>query len=154
MRAPPPVEFRSAPGGAWRAALYVLVGVAVAVTIAWALAYLRVPGGPALQAAVVLACSAAGIVAVRQVRGAGDVGRTLLWDGQDWVLARDGEPDRRGDATLMLDLGPWMLVRFRSAGTAGGHANAWLPLAATGDAAHWAALRGALWNARAHEAGR
>ena len=77
--------------------------------------------------------------------------RTLRWDGQDWVLAGDaqGGPDQRGDAALMLDLGPWMLVRFLPYAAAGHGAATWLPLTVAGDLARWAALRGALWNWRA-----
>ena len=93
----------------------------------------------------------AGVVAgfwLRQrSRGAGH--RTLRWDGQDWVLAagQPGRPEQRGDAELMLDLGPWMLVRFLPYAGLGGAT--WLPLTAGLDLARWAALRGALWNWRA-----
>ena len=70
-----------------------------------------------------------------------------------------GDQDQRGDATLMLDLGPWMLVRFLpyavGAGSFGGFGTAtWLPLTVAGDLARWAALRGALWNWRSQRAGR
>ena len=72
--------------------------------------------------------------------------RALRWDGQDWVLVDDGL-DRRGDAALMLDLGPWMLVRFLP--STGMESATWLPLTLGPDVARWAALRGALWNWRA-----
>ena len=76
--------------------------------------------------------------------------RTLRWDGQDWVLAAtaDGRPDQRGDAALMLDLGPWMLVRFLPRARFGGRRHL---AAADGRPATWRAgppLRGALWNWR------
>jgi hypothetical protein len=50
----------------------------------------------------------------------------------------------------MLDLGPWMLVRFlpHAAAGAGFGAATWLPLSVASDLARWAALRGALWNWR------
>ena len=168
MRAPPPVEVTSAPGRAWRAALSLLVGACVAVPLAWGLPYvaahwgslhpdalLEPLGTPAVQAAVALGVGLV-VIAASWLSGKhpGAIERTLRWDGQDWVLAgeRDSRPDQRGNAALMLDLGPWMLVRFlpyAGAGTA-----AWLPLTAAGDLAHWAALRGALWNWRSHGAGR
>jgi len=72
----------------------------------------------------------------------------LRWDGQDWLLV-SGAGDRlqrRGDVELMLDLGPWMLVRFLP--QAGMGRTAWLSLTAGADRARWAALRGALWNWR------
>jgi len=158
MRTPPPVEFRSAPGRAWRAALALLVGAAVAVPLAWALPYaadgrdgrlFEALGDPLAQAGLALGVAALACAASWQAgQRAARRERTLRWDGQDWVLAGDaaGRPDQPGDAALMLDLGPWMLVRFvpHARGAA-----AWLPLAAAGDPARWAALRGALWNGRA-----
>ena len=155
MRAPPPVEFTSALGLAWRAALALLVGASVAVPLAWGLPYVAAHWGgsrpdplmaalghPFVQAAMVVAA----FWLARRRSAAGE--RTLRWDGQDWVLAGDagGRPDQRGDAALMLDLGPWMLVRFLP--QAGIGSATWLPLAAGLDPARWAALRGALWNWR------
>jgi hypothetical protein len=168
MRAPPPVEFSSTPGGGWRAALSLLVGASVAVPVAWLLPYVAASGsdpdvgalpgrlGDAVMQATLALGLAAAVVAVfwRAWPRLSGGSRTLRWDGQDWVLVQAGAPERRGDATLMLDLGRWMLVRFRPADAAGGRAPAWLPLTATADAARWAALRGALWNWRSHEAAR
>ena len=175
MRAPPPVEYASALGRAWRAALSLLVGASVAVPLAWGLPYLaahwgsRQPdalfdalGDPLVQAALVLWVLAMAVAAAWLARrGAAAGERTLRWDGQDWVLAggADGGADQRGDAQLMLDLGPWMLVRFLpyAIGTGGFGsfgAASWLPLTVAGDLARWAALRGALWNWRSQRAGR
>jgi hypothetical protein len=166
MRTPPPVEFTSALGRAWRVALSLLVGVSVAVPLAWALPYVAARGGsrepdalldglasPAIQAAL---ASWAGGVAFAAFwlsrKNAAANERTLRWDGQDWVLAGAalGGPDQRGDAALMFDLGPWMLVRFvpHAAAPGGFGAGTWLPLTLAGDPACWAALRGALWNWR------
>ena len=164
MRAPPPVEFKSALGRAWRAALSLLVGASVAVPLAWGLPWLaarrdsRQPeaffealGDPLVQAALAMWVAAMAVAAfwlASKRAAAGE--RTLRWDGQDWVLSGDaqGRPDQRGDAALMLDLGPWMLVRFTP--TPGSASRpTWLPLIVSGDLARWAALRGALWNWRA-----
>jgi hypothetical protein len=158
MRAPPPVEFTSALGRAWRAALSLLVGAAVAVPLAWSLPYaaggrdsglFEVLGDPLAQAGLALGLAAMACAAFwRAGKRAAMRERTLRWDGQDWLLAGDASarPDQRGDAALMLDLGPWMLVRFvpHASGAA-----TWLPLAVAGDRVRWAALRGALWNWRA-----
>jgi hypothetical protein len=170
MRAPPPVEFTSAPGRAWRGALALLVAASVAVPLAWGLPYFAAHGGSRqpdalsslladASAQAAIACGV-GLMAFAAVwlshRGAAAHERTLRWDGQDWVLAGDGrQPDERGDATLMLDLGPWMLVRFLPHAAAGGlGAATWLPLTLAGDPARWAALRGALWNWRGQGARR
>ena len=166
MRTPPPVEYTSALGRAWRAALSLLVGAAVAVPIAWALPCIAADAGsrqpdallgglanPAIQAVI---ASWAGAVAFAAFwlsrKNAAASERTLRWDGQDWVLAGAAlaDPGQRGDAALMLDLGPWMLVRFvpYAAATGGFGSGTWLPLTLAGDSARWAALRGALWNWR------
>jgi len=170
VRAPPPVEFTSALGRAWCIALSLLVGASVAVPLAWGLPYWVAHGGrrqpdtlfdalgnPNVQLALVLWVGAMAVAAFWLAqRGAASGERTLRWDGQDWVLAGDasGRPDQRGDAALMLDLGPWMLVRFvpqaaARSGFARLRAGAWLPMALAGDPVRWAALRGALWNWRA-----
>jgi hypothetical protein len=163
MRAPPPVEFICALGSAWRAASSSLVGLSAAASMAWGLPHaaaqwsdppgspLKALGIPLVQGGLVLAVAVmmSGAFWLMSRRpGVGE--RTLRWDGQDWVLAGcGGGPDRRGDAALMLDLGPWMLVRFNPAGAKGVRACSWLTLSAAADPARWAALRGALWNWRA-----
>ncbi len=172
MRAPPPVEYSSALGRAWRAALSLLVGASAAVPLAWGLPRMAAHGGsrqpdalfdalgnPVVQLVLVLWVAALVVAAFWLVHRRVVAGeRTLRWDGEDWVLAgAHGDLDQRGDATLMLDLGPWMLVRFRpyGAGAFGGFgAGNWLPLTVSGDPARWAALRGALWNWRSQRAGR
>ncbi|MEO5687589.1 MAG: hypothetical protein ABIR54_09515 [Burkholderiaceae bacterium] len=164
MRAPPPVEYTSALGRAWRVALSLLIGASVAVPLAWGLPYFaahwgsRQPdalfealGNPLVQAALALWAASMVVAAswlARRATAAGE--HTLRWDGQDWLLAGDGRgrPDQRGDAALMLDLGPWMLVRFLPCASLGFGAGVWLPLTVAGDLARWAALRGALWNWR------
>jgi hypothetical protein len=165
MRAPPPVEYTSALGRGWRVALSLLVGASVAVPLAWVLPYFaahwgsRYPdavsealGNPLAQLALALWTAAMVVAAFWLARRASTAGeRTLRWDGQDWVLAGEapGRPDQRGAATLMLDLGPWMLVRFLPLASSHLGAAIWLPLTVAGDLARWAALRGALWNWRA-----
>jgi len=163
MRAPPPVEYTSALGRAWRAALSLLVGASVAVPLAWGLPYFAAHWGSLrpdalldgladrrVQGALALWAAAMAVAAFwlwQHGLAAGE--RTLRWDGQDWMLASaaPGCAELRGDAQLMLDLGPWMLVRFLP--YAGLGAATWLPLAVGADLARWAALRGALWNWRA-----
>ena len=161
MRAPPPVEFTSALGRAWGAALSLRVGASVAVPLAWGLpyfaahwggskpdAFIDALGNPAVQAALAAWVAAMAVAAFwLHQRAAAAREHTLRWDGQDWVLAADSRhPEERGDASLMLDIGPWMLVRFLP--YAGLGSATWLPLTVGLDLARWAALRGALWNWR------
>jgi hypothetical protein len=166
MRAAPPVEFASAPGRFIRGALALLVGATVAVPLAWGLPHVaahwgsRGPdplmaalGDPLVQAGLaawVGLMAAASFWLARRAAGEGE--RTLRWDGQEWLLAGrvNGAPDERGTASLMFDLGPWMLVRFLPYafdGHASG-AGTWLPFHVAGDLARWASFRGALWNWR------
>ena len=166
MRAPPPVEVTSALGRAWRAMLSLLVAASVAVPLAWGLphvashwgglrpdAFFAVLAAPAVQAGIALWIGLMAFAAFWLSSGARRASeRTLRWDGQDWVLpgGADGRPDQRGDASLMLDLGPWMLVRFVPyAAAANGLGGSWLPFHMASDVARWASLRGALWNWRA-----
>jgi hypothetical protein len=166
MRAPPPVEYPSVPSRTWRSLLSLFVGASLASLVAWALPYVgaheaagqlgavfNMLADPVAEAALALAVGGVGGVVVWLTwKSGGASERTLCWDGQDWVLAGAalGGPDQRGDAALMLDLGPWMLVRFvpYAAATGGFGAGTWLPLTLARDRARWAALRGALWNWR------
>jgi hypothetical protein len=163
MRAPPPVEYPSALGRAWRSALSLLVAASVAAPLAWGLPYFAAHWGslqpeplfdllgqPAVQAWLALWAAVVAAVAFWLASTDRRV-RTLRWDGQEWVLASPGRPDQRGDAALMLDLGPWMLVRFLPYATGGAVAGSWLPLSLAGDLVRWSALRGALWNGQAAE---
>ena len=162
MRAPPPVDYPSALTRTWRTLLSLVVGASVASLMAWALPYLAAQG-EGRQAAVLLDAVADPVLQAALAMGVGGVvaavvwlswksgsasERTLRWDGQDWVLRHSlgHRSDERGDAALMLDLGPWMLVRFLP--RAGTGSATWLPLAVGIDPARWAALRGALWNWR------
>jgi len=163
MRAPLPVEVTSALGRFWRGALGVLVAASVAVPLAWGLPHFASQFGsrhadPALAllaqtsvqvglAAWVAAMTFAAFWLRSKASAAEE--RMLRWDGQDWVLpgARAGDPDQRGQASLMFDLGPWMLVRFLP--HVGGFGGAtWLPLYLAGDLARWTSLRSALWTWR------
>ena len=172
MRAPPPVEYPSALTRTWRALLSLLFGAALASTVAWVLPYVAAHWGsrqpdalmdaladPATEAVLALALGGLLCLVVWVSWKSGPSSeRTLRWDGQDWVLLHPAadRTEERGDAHLMLDLGPWMLVRFMpcAAGTLGLGAGTWLPLTVAGDLARWAALRGALWNWRSQRAGR
>jgi hypothetical protein len=161
MRAPPPVEYLSAPGRAWRAALSVLVSASVAVPLAWGLPHAAARWGglhpdplltllaqPGVQAGLAGWFAAMAFAATwlwRRAREASE--RTLRWDGQEWILPGiGGTLEQRGRAALMLDLGPWMLVRFLPHAGAAFGAATWLPLTLAGDLARWSALRAALWN--------
>jgi len=73
-----------------------LPALAAAVLVAWA------------AASVMLAPAAAAIAGVVAWRASRPRAVHLQWTGEHW--AADGDA---GEVDLMLDLGPWMLLRFR-----------------------------------------
>jgi hypothetical protein len=64
----------------------------------------------------------------------------LHWDGQTWQL--DAVP---GELAVVIDLGPWMLLRFTPAEPARA---TWLPVQRLGLESQWHALRCAVYSPR------
>jgi hypothetical protein len=73
--------------------------------------------------------------------------RRLVWDGQVWAVQGADNTLQRGRATLMLDLGRWMLVRFVPGATprVWPAAAVWLPLREREVGTGWLALRVTLY---------
>ena len=115
MRAAPAVSVICSRAGAWRGAQALLPGLAAAALVAWALGHLQRPAWPALFVAVPVA-----VLAWRRAR---PQAVTLAWDGQRWHA--DGCP---GSLQLMIDLGPWMLLRLRPDDPA--RPAVWIPVSA------------------------
>lgn len=129
MRAAPPVGLTCSDALAWRVARMLLAGSAAAVFLAWTGLHLQWPAGPALA---LLGGLTAGGLDWRLRRAAACA---LRWDGQRWTV--DGLP---ADVHVMLDPGPWLLLRARlDAGAA-----RWLPLSRAQVGPAWAPLRAAL----------
>jgi hypothetical protein len=63
----------------------------------------------------------------------------LVWDGQRWQWG-----DAPGDAKVMIDLGPWMLLRFQPSD--GGRQ--WIAASRRSASGSWPALRAALYSPR------
>jgi hypothetical protein len=127
----PPFSLEAAPGAAWRLGVSVLVLMAACVVTAW-----LASGGdvaPWLTAAAFMATlPAVGLLR----RPAGD----LRWDGTRF--RRDGA---EGTLDLCLDLGPWMLLRWRPAATTWPWVAQWRAVSARGiGPGDWHALRCAL----------
>ncbi|WP_298231525.1 hypothetical protein [uncultured Azohydromonas sp.] len=106
----------------------------------WLALWLQAPPLAALGAAVVVALLMAGLL----WRRSGVAACALTWDGaQWWLLARGESAPRAGRVQLMIDLGAWLLLRFRAVqGDARGH---WLALSQARHCPHWHALRCALY---------
>ena len=128
-------------GGAWRWEVTVLPALATAALLAWAAAHLQWPRASAWPA-LALTTSLVALLAWRRAR---PQALLLAWDGQRWTA--DG---CAGDVDLMMDLGPWMLLRLRPDDPR--RRAVWIPVSATdaGSARH--ALRAALYSRTAKPA--
>ena len=147
MRAAPAFQISLQRFGVWRAAVWVLALLAAAAIGAWLSASSRPVGGAALGAA-----AAAGLGLVALAASLVRLPHVLLrWDGQRWHLGMLGAtPDDSvsGDLRVAVDLGPWMLLRFRPAPFERHPPLIWLPVQRRGVEAQWHALRCAVYSPR------
>ncbi len=70
---------------------------------------------------------------------------SLRWNRGLWFLAPNGGKEVEGDVTVLVDVGPWMLLRFRASRT--GFAR-WLSAHRAGAPGQWHALRCAVYSPR------
>ncbi|HKW82249.1 MAG TPA: hypothetical protein VJN68_00740 [Burkholderiaceae bacterium] len=155
MRASPAFQCVLNRYGVWRAAVGAVAAAGIAVLLTW-LATRSEPTPPlglaawagAMLAVPALAASLMRLPAV-----------TLRWDGQHWWLARLGRSSRAvaaaqidataGELDVALDLGAWMLLRFRPVSTDRRERRPrWLPVQRRGLEAQWHALRCAVYSPR------
>jgi hypothetical protein len=100
MRAAPPAQGVCRGGRAWRVVQLALPALGTAALFAWLLLHLQ---WPPLWAALP---SAIAVLVAWRLLPPDEV--QLAWDGQCW--SADGQP---GELHAMLDLGPWLLLRFQ-----------------------------------------
>ncbi len=135
MRASPALRVSLKRFGVWRGAVALLTLLAGAVLVAWVWAM-----NPAQQhhrwswlLATLLGALVLGIaVSLWRTRPF-----DLHWDGERWHLA-EGTDAQPGELAVALDLGPWLLLRFR---THPRGPTRWLPVQRRGLEAQWHALR-------------
>jgi hypothetical protein len=143
MRAAPAFQVTLRRFGVWRISMATLATGGVACLAAWA-AGRDVPIGWSLGAT--LSASVVGIagLAISLCRVPPV---SLRWDGLCWHLGRpaatsvDAQP---GDLRSIIDLGPWMLLRF----TATDSTSTWLPVQRRGIETQWHALRCSVYSPR------
>jgi hypothetical protein len=131
VRQAPPVSLRCDGSAAWQWLHALLAAAAVASFVSWALLHAGAEATTAVAASVAFAL----LAGVAAWRGARRDSAELQWDGQCWSL--DGAAGR---VDVMMDLGPWLLLRFQP--TAG--AAHWLPVPGAAPARH--GLRAALYS--------
>jgi hypothetical protein len=169
MRAAPPLSVRCHGGWLWRALRAAFPALAAGVLVLWigqhlaqsdwalegrafGLAWLGAAGVTA--APILLATALALCVAALAWRRTGDntdqntkdgKARELRWDGQTWSV--DGVP---GHLAVMVDLGPWLLLRWWPLPAAAALAapSRWLAVAQIAVGANWHPLRAALYSRR------
>jgi len=136
MRASPACQVSLRRFGVWRAAVLGLGLLGVASVTAWLASREEALSAQLASAIGLAALMMAALVASLLRTPAAD----LRWDGQVWQLGA-----MPGDLTVVLDLGPWMLLRF----TAGAPARTtWLPVQRRGLEGQWHALRCAVYSPR------
>jgi hypothetical protein len=143
MHAAPAVSVKLTPSRQWRAALLALGVLVVATTALWAWQRDDIPGW--------CVCLAVAAFAAHCVWHAlRTPALALRWDGESWWLASPAmAAELSGDVAVALDLGAWLLLRFRAVPRlAGRPRHVWLPLQRAGLPAQWHALRCALYSPR------
>lgn len=142
MASPPAIALECRDGGAWRAVVAALQGLAAAVLLAWSFTPWAAPAGM--------------LVAVFGWRLAKRDAPRLAWDGRAWTL--DGAPVR---PVIVLDPGVWMLLAFDTIGNSGASTASgatvpsgrwrrrwrrrWAALSPAAGPAAWPAMRAALY---------
>lgn len=149
MHAAPPVRIpvvtdALAQGGALLCATW-----AAANGVAWALSWTEASAWSS-GVVIMLAAGVAALLTWRALRRHAAVIGLLAWDTASWHWAAAGAATQPGRVQVMIDLGPWMLLRFnpvapRAAGT-------WLAISRGAAAGQWPAWRAALYAATPEEA--
>jgi hypothetical protein len=147
MRAAPSFELELQVGPRERALVSLWCGICLAAFSAWLVAHgwTMTRQEPMPSWVPALAASATGAVAgmAAWIIGRGEPA-TLGWSRGAWLLTggRSGAQATPGSVALMLDLGPWMLLRFRPADRRACH---WFGVDESAAGTQWHALRAALY---------
>ena len=142
MRVAPSFQIDCGPQEGWRVAQQALYAITAATILGWALAWAEVGVWPTAALALAVGLAAA-VGAGRALRAS--VSR-LGWDGAQWSLQSAGQVPETGQAEVMLDLGAWMLLRFRPEPSGIG-SDRWLALDRRQAGAAWHTARVALFAA-------
>ena len=150
MRTAPPLHVSLNRFGIWRVAVVVLTMLGTLTAAGWLV-------GQDGLAGVAKGVAMAGVAALLWGIGLSLVrlpACRLSWDGQCWALldmAAGGTEPIAGDISVAIDLGPWMLLRFRPASASPSlpWCAWWLPVQRRGIEPQWHALRCAVYSPRA-----
>ena len=144
MRAPASLQGSIRHFGIWRAAVLAIAMLVALALLAWAVAQPPVTGTWKLAlVALLLAVDLACVASLWRSRP-----HSLRWDGQDWHLGwadAAGQEPWPGELGVAMDLGSWMLLRFRHAPLGRWSRWTWIPVLRWGLEPDWHALRCALF---------
>ena len=139
MRAAPPVTVTLDRPRCALAALIALAGVALVASAAWAWSRRDAVGFAVMSAVALHAVWTLGAALRRRPL-------SLRWDGTRWLLADGPTAERRpGTLAVSLDLGAFLLLRFR-ADAAVRRRTRWLPAERADHPGDWHALRCAVYS--------
>jgi len=142
MRAAPAVRITAVASPVSQRLLALLAASAAALLAEWVAGWLD---WSARAAVLVMAATAlAAWIGVRATRSRLPV--TLDWNGRQWTWAAPPAAAEGGEIGVAMDLGPWLLLRFRP--TLAPRRLRWIALQRGGLEAHWHALRCALYSPR------
>ncbi len=116
MHAAPPVRMSLAPDRAWHGAIGLCAGAAGANLAAWSALQAQV-ALPMVVATTLAAAAAASLSALWWVRRDATSG-VLAWDGGAWQWSPDAVASLAVEPRVMIDLGPWLLLRIAPTGPA------------------------------------
>ena len=147
MRAAPAIQVSLNRFGAWRVAMLVLALLAGLAAVGWlagqeALVGTR-KGFAMFAAAALLLWLGVSLARVHAME--------LRWDGQCWALRPmlpAGTDPVVGEISVAVDVGPWMLLRFRPWKRSRWAQATWLPVQRWGMKPRWHALRCAVYSPR------
>ena len=147
MRAAPAIQVSLNRFGAWRVAMLVLALLAGLTVVGWLAGQEALVGtrrGFAMFAAAALLLWLG--VSLARVHA-----MELRWDGQCWALRPmlpAGTDPVVGEISVAVDVGPWMLLRFRPRDRSRWTQATWLPVQRWGMTPQWHALRCAVYSPR------
>jgi hypothetical protein len=110
MHVAPPVRMNLAPDRAWHVAVSVCAAATGACLAAWGALQAQSPT-PTVVAASLAAAAGASLLALWRIRRSASTG-LLAWDGGGWHWSPDAMARYSVEPRVMIDLGPWLLLRI------------------------------------------
>ena len=156
MRASPAFQVNLQCFAVWRTGVALLGLLACASTLAWCVSGTEAKPGWVWLLAILLTVTLVlgGFLATRTPW------MSLRWDTQTWRLgpvATAGEEPWSGQLAVVIDLGAWMLLRFRHTDPTRGRRfvqpQQWLAVQRAGRASSWHALRCAVYSSKPAQLG-